>query len=132
VMGSVLCWLTQFRTLHEKALSFLEVRRGPETFLSLLLAVSKLAELYTFETGSDVTHYLDAAGAPASEGGKFILAAILAMRPRHSELDMEFIRSLGKQASGWLSDAALTRRVSQALKIHVRDVVKPDRRGRKG
>jgi hypothetical protein len=131
MMGSILCWLTQFRTLHEKALSFLEVRRGPERFLSLRLAVSKLAELYTFETGSDVTHYLDAAGAPASEGGKFILVAILAMRPRHSELDLEFIRSLGKQASGWLSEAALTKRVSQALKIYVRDVVQPDRRGRK-
>jgi hypothetical protein len=26
-------------------------------------------------------------------------------------LDMEFIRSIGKQASGWLSDAALTRSV---------------------
>jgi hypothetical protein len=130
-MEDIRDWLKQFAALHEKALTSLIAKRGPDKFYSLALAVSTLAELYTSETGLEVTHYLDSAEAPASRAGKFILAAILAMRPRDSELDTEFIGSLGKQASGWLSDAALTRRVSQALKIHVRDVVKPDRRGRK-
>lgn len=131
VIEDVRNWLKQFAALHEKAWTSLVAKRGPEKFYSLAFAVSTLAELYTSETGLDVTHYLDSAEAPASEAGKFVLAAILAMRPRDSELDTEFLGSLGKQASGWLSDTALTRRVSQALKIHVRDVVKPDRRGRK-
>jgi hypothetical protein len=123
--------LEQFAALHANALGALNARRGPEEFLTLKLAVKRLAEVFNAETGREVTHHLDSSGYPTSEAGKFIVAAVLAMRPLAAELTEEFREGLGKHASIWLSEPALKRQVAQALKWYVREVEKPSSRGRK-
>jgi hypothetical protein len=125
------CLIEEFAALHTNALRNLNVQRGPVEFLTLKLAVKRLAEIFKAETGREVTHYLDCSGYPASEAGKFIVAAILVMRPLATELTEEFREGLGKHASMWLSEPALKRQVAQILKWYVREVEKPSSRGRK-
>jgi hypothetical protein len=121
----------QFAALHTNALRILNAQRGPEEFLTLKLAVKRLAEVFKADTGREVTHYLDYSGYPASEAGKFIVAAILVMRPLATELTEEFREGLGKHALMWLSEPALKRQVAHILKWYVREVEKPSNRGRK-
>jgi hypothetical protein len=112
-------WLDQFAGPHERTLRDLDLQRGPKFFLTLDIAVDDLVRLYTEETGLKVTHSLDLSGNPVSKAGKFIVAAILVMRPLANELTKEFIAGLGKHASMWLSEPVLKRQIAQALRYHV-------------
>jgi hypothetical protein len=116
VLADIRVWLDQFAVPHAGTLRDLDAQRGPELFFTLDIAVGALAKLYTAEAGLKVTHSLDLSGFPASKAGKFIVAAILAMRPPARELNTEFIAGLGKHASMWLSEPALKRQVAQALR----------------
>ncbi len=131
VLENIHYWLETFASLHERSRTNLNAQRGPKTHFTLDIAVNALAALYTAETGQALTHYLNSSGCPSSDAGKFIVAALLPMRPRKTELSEEFVAGLGKHDSIWLSEIALTRHAAQALRNYVREVVRPAKRGRK-
>jgi hypothetical protein len=69
----------------ERALARLERRRGPEPSISLKWLVWCLCDLYRRETGQPVTSSAVAdyvyTGSPQSPAGKFVVAAVLILRP---------------------------------------------------
>lgn len=120
VLENIRAWLDQFAVPHKKHFMIWTFNGVRNFFYTLEIAVDALAKLYTAETGLKVTHSFDLSGFAASKAGKFIVAAILPLRPLASELNEECTAGLGKHASLWLSDPALRRQVAQALRCYVR------------